>query len=80
MLSAHCLSYLCSLSAMLVYCGQTVGLIKVPLGTEIGLFPRHIVLDVGPSSPKGAQQSPNFRPMSIVAKQLDGSRCHLVRR
>jgi len=36
----------------------------------------------GPSSPppkKGAQP-PNFQPMSIVAKWLDGSRCHLVRR
>jgi len=34
----------------------------------------------GPSSPsakKGAEP-PNFRPMSVVAKQLDGSRCHLV--
>ena len=28
-------------------------------------------------SPKGAEP-PNFRPMSIVAKALDGSRCHLV--
>jgi len=25
----------------------------------------------GPSSPKGAQQTPNFRPMSIVAKRLN---------
>jgi len=33
----------------------------------------------GPSSPspKGAQP-PNFRPMSVVAKQLGGLRCHLV--
>jgi len=30
--------------------------------------------------PKGAQQLPNFRHMSVVAKRLDGSRCHLVRR
>ena len=28
---------------------------------------------------KGAQP-PNFRPMSVVAKRLDGLRCHLVRR
>ena len=33
----------------------------------------------GPSSPQGAQ-TPNFRPMSVVAKWPDGSRCHLVRR
>jgi len=30
-------------------------------------------------SPKGAQPS-NFRLISVVAKRLDGSRCHLVRR
>jgi len=36
----------------------------------------------GPSSPspKRGQNPPNFWPMSIVAKRLDGSRCHLVRR
>jgi len=34
-----------------------------------------------PSPPnKGAQQHPNFHPMSIVVKRLAGSRCHLVRR
>ena len=35
----------------------------------------------GPSSPpqKGGT-APNFRPMFVVAKRLDGSRCHLVGR
>jgi len=35
-----------------------------------------------PSSPpqRGPSTLPNFWPMSIVAKRLDGSRCHLVRR
>jgi len=28
-------------------------------------------------SPKGAQ-FPNYRPMSVAAKRLDGLRCHLV--
>jgi len=42
--------------------------------------PRPHCVRWGPSSPKGAQQPPNFRPMSVVAKRLDGSRCHLVRR
>ena len=34
----------------------------------------------GPSSPssKGAQPPPNFRPISVAAKWLHGSRCHLV--
>jgi len=33
-----------------------------------------------PSSPKRDTTSPNFRPMSVVAKRLNGSRCHLVGR
>jgi len=33
------------LSVTLVYCGQTVGWVKVPLGTEVGLGPRDIVSD-----------------------------------
>jgi len=40
-----------------VYCGQTVGWIKMKLGIEVGLGPSHIVLDVDPAPPlrKGAQ-------------------------
>jgi len=49
----------------------------MPLGTEVGLSLRDIVLD-GDPFPKGAQPPPNFRPMSVVAKRLDGLRCHLV--
>jgi len=42
--------------------------------------PRRHCVRWGPSSRlKGAQPPPNFRPMSTVAKRLDGSRCHLVR-
>jgi len=39
------LSHRCSvcLSATLVYCGQTVGWIKIKLGTEVGLGPSHIM-------------------------------------
>jgi len=71
-----CLSYL---SVTLVYCGQTVGCIKVPLGTKVGLDPGHTVLD-GDPAPTKKGKAPNFRPMSVVAKCLDGSRCHLVQR
>jgi len=46
------------LSVTLVYCGQTVGWIKVKLGTEVGLGPGHIVLDVDPAPKKG--HSPQF--------------------
>jgi len=44
-------------SVTLVYCGQTVGWIKMKLGTQVGLRPGHIVLDGDPAtpSPKGAQ-------------------------
>ena len=104
-----------------VYCGQTAGCIKMPLGMEVlcvrwGPNPllkkgaetpilgpcllrsdgcmdqdatcyggrprlrRHCVR-CGPSSPspkRGQSPLPNFRLMSIVAKQLDGSRWHLA--
>jgi len=46
MLSVRCLSVL---SVTLVYCGQTVGRIKMKLGTQVGLGPVHIVLDGDPA-------------------------------
>jgi len=62
-----------------VYCGQRAGWIKMPIGTEVCLGPRHIVLDGNPAShKKGYNPSPNFLPMSAVAKRLDELRCHLV--
>ena len=127
MLSGRCPVSLSVLSVTFVYCGQTVGQIKMKLGTQIDLDPGHIVLDgdpalpppkvhspqflahiccgqmdgwikmslgrkvgfnpsdivldgdLAPPFPKGGR-APNFWPMSIVAKRLDGSRCHLVRR
>jgi len=61
MLSDRCLS---CLSVTLVYCGQTVGCIKMPLGMEIGVGPGHIVLDGDPAPPKRgtAALSPIFGP------------------
>jgi len=58
------------LSVTLVYCGQTVGWIKIPLGSEVGLGPGHIVLD-GDQAPqrKGHISTPTFRTMSGVAKR-----------
>jgi len=47
---------------------QTVAWIKTALGTEIRFGSGHIVLDGDPAP------FPNFRPMSIVAKGLHGSR------
>ena len=105
------------------YCGQTAGCIKMPLGMEVGLT-WGLCVRWRPASPpkKGAEppifgpcllrpngwmhhdatwyggrphlgtlcsmetsfpcqkggRAPNFWPMSIAAKRLDGSRCHLV--
>ena len=39
--------------------------------------PRPHCVRSGPSSPHRGT-APNFRPMSVVAKRLDGLRCHLV--
>ena len=46
-------------------------------GVQEGLGPGHVVLDRDPAPPKKFAQSPNFRPMSVVAKRLDGLRYHL---
>ena len=54
-----------------VYCSKTAGWIKIPLGTKVGLGPGDVVLDGVPAPPKMAHPS-CFRPMSIVAKRLDG--------
>jgi len=62
-----------------VYCGQMAGWIKMAIGMEVGLGPGHIVLDGEPAPlPKKGTEPPNFRPMSVVAKRLDGLRWHLV--
>ena len=49
----------------------------MPLGTNVGLGPGDIVSAVDLLHPKAQT---NFLPVSVVAKRLDGSRCHLVRR
>ena len=51
------------------------------LGAEVGFSPGDFVLDgdPAPSLKRGGTPLPNFRPISIVAKRLDASRCHLVR-
>jgi len=60
MLSVRCLS---CLSVTLVYCGQTVGRIKMKLGMQVGLGPGHTVLggDPAPPSLKG-HNPPIFGP------------------
>jgi len=47
----------------------------MPLGMEVGLDPSDIVLDGDPAPPSPiGGRAPNFRPMSIVAEWLHGSR------
>ena len=66
----RCLSV--CLSVTLVYCGRTVGWIKIKLGMGVGLGPGDIVLDGDPAAlPKEAQPL-NFWPISVVAKRLYG--------
>jgi len=55
-----------------VYCGQTA------VYAELGLSLCDIVLDEDPVPPPLKGHSPPFWPMSVVAKWLDGLRCHLV--
>jgi len=55
----------------------------MPLGVELGLSPGDFVLDGDPAPlpNKGAEPPrPNFRPMFIGAKWLDGSRWYLAQR
>ena len=62
-----------------VRCGQTAGWIKMSVGMQVEQRKRHCVRwRPSPPSPKGAQSSPNFQPISVVANRLEGSRCHLV--
>ena len=62
------------------YCAQTAGCITMPLRIEVGLNPGDFVFDEDPDpSPKrGRSPLPNFRPMSIAAIRVDGSRWHLT--
>jgi len=46
------------LSVTLVYCGQTVGRIKMKLGMQVSLGPGHIVLDGDPAPPPPKGHSP----------------------
>jgi len=61
-----------------VYCGQTAGWMKTPLGTEVDLGPGHIVLDGFQLSTIGTQQPPSFRSMSIVATVAHLSYCRAL--
>jgi len=52
--------------------------IKMKLGTQVGLGPWPLCIRWRPSSPPQRGTAPVFRPISVVAKWLDGLRCHLA--
>jgi len=58
-----------------VYCCQTAGWMKAPLGTEVDLGPGHIVLDGVPALRERGTAAPSFRPLSIVATVAHLSYC-----
>jgi len=55
-----------------VYCGQTAGCIKMPLGVEVGLSLGDFVLDGGPARPL------NFWPMFIIVIVISLEQCTVV--
>jgi len=75
-----CLFCLSVLSVTLVYCGQTIGWIKMKFGMEVGFGLRDIVLD-GPRPHKKAQQPPLYVPCLLWPKSwMDPDIINLVRR
>jgi len=63
------------LSSELVYCGQAVRWIKMPVGREIGLGPDDIVLDMGTQllPLKKGHSSPQFlaRVWGLLMSKMD---------
>jgi len=57
---ALCYQTVVCLSVTLVHCGQTVGWIKMKLGTQVGLSPGHIVLHGDPAPPPQRGTVPQF--------------------
>jgi len=58
-----------------VYCRQTVGWMKTPLGTEVDLGPGHITQTETHLSRERGTAASSFRPMSLVATVAHLSYC-----
>jgi len=63
---------LCCLSITLVYCGQTVEWMKMPLGAEVGLGPGDNVMGTHKAAPHGKKRSspPLFGPCRFGPRLL----------
>jgi len=77
MLSDRCLS--ACLLVTLVYCGQTAGWIKAPLGTEVGPAQAILCQIQLPSTEKGTSAPPLFGQCLFCGQTTVGLRCDLVR-
>ena len=55
-----------------ICCGQMAAWIKMSLGIKVGLGPGDCVRWDPTPLPKMGAETPNFRPMFIAAKRLDG--------
>jgi len=55
------LSVCLNVTFTMVYCGQTVGWVRMSIGTEVGLGPGHIVFDGDPAPPmERGRAAPTF--------------------
>ena len=61
-----------------VYCDQTAGWMKTPLGAKVDLGPGHIVLDGVPALRETGTAAPSFRPVSIVDTVAHPSYCRAL--
>jgi len=79
--SLHCETVVLSvLSVTLVYCRQTVGWIKMPLSTEVGLLPSDTVLDGDAAPTYGNWHSSlcGFRHISTSGFRVRASRASFI--
>jgi len=57
-----------------IYCGQTAGWIRMPLGTDVGLGSADIVLDGVQLPPrKGTQQPPLFAQFALARSPISAT-------
>jgi len=61
-----------------VYCDQTAGWIKMPLGTEVGLSPGDVVLDEDQAPPQKVAQPPLFGPCVLWPRSPISATAELV--
>jgi len=74
------MSCLSVLSVTLVNCGQAVGWIKIPLGTEVGLGRGDIVLDGDPAPPpmERGTAAPTFRLITMAKRSPISANAELL--